>query len=395
MGQGMKDTFIPPIIFKASNLSKLQNFLSQNPNIQKLDHYQQQLLELHKSRFPKQASVRESQNTFITKICKSRPIETTGNWVYFPWRNSLVHLLTDNLFQELRLSRNYPLIRKSDQQKFYNLTIGIVGLSVGNSIAQSIIHSGGGKQLKIADPDTLDLSNLNRIRASVVNLGQNKTHLTAQQIYEVNPYAKLSLFDQGIQPSNLKSFLLDDPPVDLLIDEADDLVTKHYLRLAARALGIPLIMTTDNGYESNTSILRFDLNKNIGNLNNACTTLDEVIENYLNHPRPQLTEKEKLVHIAHLLKPENICPEMQTGAMMRAEEKIAGWPQLAMTVFLGGGTAAYAALRISSHDSTPSTPTTFSLIEHFNSQSNSSQSRTKRLRKTNHFINYLQSIGFK
>ena len=60
--------------------------------------------------------------------------------------------------------------------------------------------------MKLADNDILSLSNLNRFRAGLPDLGVNKAVLTARQIYEINPFAKLEVFDKGISPENIENF---------------------------------------------------------------------------------------------------------------------------------------------------------------------------------------------
>jgi tRNA threonylcarbamoyladenosine dehydratase len=386
-------TLYKPIIFRASDRHRFETFQINYPHLTIVDHYLDQLHELFKSRYPKLARDSVKEMVYLKKLFQAEMLESTGNWVFYPWNHTLVHVLDETLYQEVRLSRNYPLIKKSDQQKFFNLTIGIVGLSVGSSIIQTIVHSGGCNQIKLADFDTLSLSNLNRIRASVVNLGENKTHIAAKQIYEINPYARISLYEDGLNPANLKDFMLGNPKLDVVIDAADDLTAKQYLRLAAQSLRVPLVMTTDNGFESNTSILRFDKNKNAGGMRGMPEqSIDDIQKAYESHKPLQLTEKQKLKLIAKLVGVKNISHEMQHGSMLRAKGQIAGWPQLAMTVFMGGSLAAYAVKLIAVGAKTYQKQSSFSIPAHLRPQYNGAVAKKTRQKHTRKFLEFLNSI---
>ena len=45
---------------------------------------------------------------------------TTGNWIYYPWKFSLVHILKKDDYLKLKVSRNYNLILPAEQEKFQN-----------------------------------------------------------------------------------------------------------------------------------------------------------------------------------------------------------------------------------------------------------------------------------
>src|SRR5262249_28735041 len=106
------------------------------------------------------------------------------------------------------------------------------------------------------DYDQLALSNMNRLRAGVHELDVLKTVLAARQIYEINPYASVSLYHHGVTADSLDEFVLGDPKLDVLIDECDDLRLKFRLRERARALRVPVLMeTSDRGM---IDVERFD-----------------------------------------------------------------------------------------------------------------------------------------
>lgn len=377
----MKNSFQPPKIIPSSRKKTVKALISKHPEIKIVDNYLEQIDELYTVTFPKHAENPKRKSFFINENFGITPSDT-GNWIYFPWNNTLVHLLEQKLFQKVRTARNNPLITPKQQQQFGNIVVGIVGLSVGSSIALTLAQSGGANTMKLADFDNLSLTNLNRIKASTIHLGLNKTHLIAQQIYEINPYARLILFEKGIKPDNLISFFKDTPSLDLVIDEADDIATKQFLRRSASALNIPLLMTTDNGFVSNTSVLKSKSN----------STLEEVVKQFTSYKSSPLSDAQKLLKIVSLVGEKHISYEMQIASMQKVRKTIVGWPQLAITAFLGGSMATYTTLLIALREKTKKTQSTFSLSEHLKGTHNSQSAKKRRLKQSKAFAAFLKGL---
>lgn len=209
-----------------------------------IDKYSDQIEELWRIRNPRSALtgtpelIEQRLAAFKKKIGTS-----TGKWIFYPWRNLLVHVLNDRYFQEVRTSRNKYLINNEEQLKFEGTKVAIAGLSVGNSVALTLRLQGGAKNINLADFDELSLSNLNRVRAGITELGMPKIEIASRQILEIDPYTKLGLFSKGINDQNIDRFLKN---VDVVFDEVDSMPIKVLLRIKAREKKIPLIMLTDN-----------------------------------------------------------------------------------------------------------------------------------------------------
>src|SRR5207253_859960 len=90
-------------------------------------------------------------------------IEEYGVWIFFPWSGRLVHLLDEEEFVELRTNRNMYKITPEERTVLSTKKIGVIGLSVGQSIALTLAMERSFGEIRLADFDTLDLSNLNRI----------------------------------------------------------------------------------------------------------------------------------------------------------------------------------------------------------------------------------------
>lgn len=306
-----------------------------------VDDFQEQLRELFAVKNPSQvfaSTFKADLENYITGLGKEKPFHLHGKWVYFPWISTLVHILDESDFQLVRTARNKNLINAEEQEKFYNATIGIGGLSVGNSVAIAIVLQGGGKRIKLADFDTLALTNLNRIRAGVENLGVRKVEVTARQIYQINPYAEIELFPDGLTKENISQFFSGPPKLDIVIDELDNLAVKVLIREEAKKNRIAVVMATDNGDNGLVDIERYDLNP----------------ETPFFHNRMGDVSYEKLAGLDKMsigrLIVQHVGVETVTNrvreSMPEIGKTLVSWPQLGGAALLNGSAVAYAVRRI-------------------------------------------------
>ncbi len=175
-----------PVFFRialSSDKDALNKLFEENNVLFIHDEIYGQLQELIKSKNPSVRIKGDEYETLISKHLKGKSFDEYGVWVYYPWSQRLVHLLDEDEFVEVRTNRNRYKITKAEQDKLLTKKIGIVGLSVGQSIALTMAIERTCGELRLADFDTAELSNLNRIRAGVQNLGLNKTVIAAREIY--------------------------------------------------------------------------------------------------------------------------------------------------------------------------------------------------------------------
>ncbi|WP_373863327.1 ThiF family adenylyltransferase [Rhodococcus marinonascens] len=153
-------------------------------------------------------------------------------WAYYSWRRTAVRVLGPNSFRLLRLDRNRNKITASEQDRLRDITVGIVGLSVGHAVALALTLEGACGALRLADFDVLELSNLNRVPGTVFDLGVNKAVVAARRIAEIDPYIAVTLWEDGLNTESVAEFL---KGADVVIDECDSLDVKVSLRREARA----------------------------------------------------------------------------------------------------------------------------------------------------------------
>jgi molybdopterin/thiamine biosynthesis adenylyltransferase len=320
----------------------IQHYFGNLPNERIVDQLDQQIEELFFIRNPSRQHstiTKKDISNFQKNLFGNISLEDVGTWVYYPWNNYLVHFLPEQLHFEIRTARNRNLITRSEQDIFFHAHIGIAGLSVGNSAMATVLYTGGANNLKLADHDVLSASNLNRIRSSFTKLGVKKVHIAAQEIYEINPYAALQLFPDGLQKDNLSQFLLHPKPLDLLIEEMDSIYQKIQIRLLARTYKIPVIMAADNGDNVVLDIERFDLEPNRPLFHG------DIPEEELLRIQPDIPKIEAARLITRLVHPDNVAVRMQQS-VMELGKTLYSWPQLGNAAFLAGCSLAYSARKI-------------------------------------------------
>ncbi len=275
-----------------------------------------------------------------SKLNLNRKVEII--WVYYPWKNTLVHCLNKKDFKYLRTSRNQDLITKDEQKKLEKFRVGIAGLNVGNPGALCLALEGD-IEMKLTDNDVLSLSNLNRFRAGLPDLGLNKAILTARQIYEINPFAKLEIFERGISDENIEKFLLR-PKIDVLVEEMDNLPLKIKIRELARAWKIPVIMVTGSGPDVIIDVERFDRDPNLPLLSGYLKK--SVIDGIKVGPMI-LGEK---IRLARDFMGVKYLHSRLVESFDLVGRKIAGIPQIAESSFLRGASIAYFVRQIAQGD---------------------------------------------
>ena len=333
-----KDDSYEPVIFdfkKVKDFKSAFTLLKQQKILKVVDEFQEQLKELVLIKNPKLLQ-KQTKNHYIKNDFKK------GKWIYYPWVSALVHVLDKNDYIRLKTSRNENLILASEQKKFEKIRVGIAGLNVGNPAAICIALEGGGLDMKFADNDVLSLSNLNRFSASITDLGLNKAILSARQVYEINPYAKIELFSKGIDQNNLRRFLLK-PKIDVLVEEMDNLPLKIAIREHAKKYRIPVVMVTGNGENLILDVERFDLNPKLPLLNGYLK--DAIIDKVKTGKLARMSFKQKILTARDFMGAKFLVPRLRES-FLQVGTKLAGIPQLAEASFLRGAVLSYVVRQL-------------------------------------------------
>lgn len=319
-----------------SDAAALEELLRVVPRLQVCDTLDAQLHDLLRTRHPAQKLNPAELDAMTREYLRGWAQEAYGVWVYYPWSQRLVHLLDEAEFAELRTNRNQYKITPEEQAALAGKRVGVVGLSVGQAVAVTMALELSCGELRLADFDRLDLSNLNRLRAGVHELGLPKVLVTARAIAELDPFLRVVCFPAGIDDENCEAFLLDGGKLDVVVEECDSLDIKLSLRHAARRHTIPVVMnTSDRGL---VDVERFDLEPDRPIFHGLIGDLDPA-------SLRGLTMEEKVPYVLNILGEETLSTRLR-ASLLEVEQSICTWPQLASAVAHGGGVAADVARRI-------------------------------------------------
>lgn len=320
-----------------------ERLLKEDAEIIVLDKIESQLKDFARIKFLGAEKQNSDSASFIPELLGDKSKEEYGVWVYYPWLRTIIHLLDEEEFVQLRTSRNKYKITQEEQDTLRTKKVGIVGLSVGQTVAVTMALERVCGTLHLADFDQLDLSNMNRISVSLKDLGLNKAVLAARRIAELDPFLNVVCFTEGLTDNNMDDFFSRDGQLDLLVEECDSLPIKIKSRLKARQLGIPVIMdTNDKGV---LDVERFDLEPHRELLHGRITALNGLTDTEIVQKMNTITAEERMALTVQIIGMENVSERMLLS-LPEINKTIAGWPQLASAVQLGGAMVTDVCRRI-------------------------------------------------
>ncbi len=340
-GEELKSIYKPEFyrIQSEEGRKRLEDLLSSHKDIFVHDEIFGQLKELVKSLHPTIKIPKDEYPQYVERHLNGTDIDEYGVWVYYPWSRRLVHMLDKDEFIYLRTAANRHKITKEEMEILATKKVGVIGLSVGQSVSVTIAMERGCGELRLADFDTLELNNLNRIRTGVKNLGLYKVVSVAREIAEIDPFFKVEIYKEGITTDNIDEFFTKGGKLDAVIDECDGVDVKILCRMKAKELQVPVLMeASDRG---TLDVERFDLEPNRPIIHGWLEhlTLDfDVLSNLK-------TAEQKLPYILPIAGMDTLSPRMK-ASMVEIEQTLTTWPQLATAVTLGGALTADTCRRM-------------------------------------------------
>ena len=329
-----------PSFFRLENIddkNRLSSLINNNQNIIIIDEIEGQVGELIKSLNPQKKYSEDELNDSINNHLGTTIKEEYGVWVYYPWSNRLIHILDEEEFVTVRTNRNQYKITPEEKEVLSEKKIGVIGLSVGKAIALTIAMERICGEIRLADFDVIELSNLNRIQTGTHNLEVKKAIVVAREIAEIDPFLKVTCYLNGVTEENIDDFFLKDGKLDLCLEESDGLYIKIFTRQKAKELGIPVVMNSSD--RGTTDIERYDLNPELPIMHGLIDHLD------ISKIKEAKTNEEKVPYLLPMLGVDTSSERLK-ASMIEIEQTITTWPQLASGVILGGGISADVCRRI-------------------------------------------------
>ncbi len=335
-----RESYKPVLVNDINDRPKL-NQIVRGENFFLADQIEDFILELFLLRNPKYKFIKEYTkefDKFKNKYSKGGDLDAVGKWFYFPWLNTFIHFLDEKDHNEMRTGRNRNLITKQEQEKFYNSSVAVLGMSVGSHAALTIAMTGGAKFMKLVDFDVIGGSNLNRIRTGYQNVGLKKVVAVARQIYEMNPYSQVEIYEEGITENNMERIFGSKRKMDLIVEEMDNPYFKMKIREMAKRKKIPVIMAADHHDNAVVDIERYDLKSNLPLLHGLFG--DKPAEEF------KSIEPKEIVGVISKMAGAKHSTLRMLESVSEVGKSLYSWPQLGTAASLCGSVLAQIARRI-------------------------------------------------
>ncbi|MCG5514799.1 molybdopterin-synthase adenylyltransferase MoeB [Ectothiorhodospira sp. 9100] len=141
----------------------------------------------------------------------------------------------------LRYSRQIllPQVGIEGQERLATAHVLIIGVGgLGSPVAMYLAAAGVG-HLTLVDPDTVDLSNLQRqIIHTTERIGQPKVHSARETLQGINPTVRIDCIDRALEGLALEDAMRG---ANLLLDCSDNFATRFAVNRASVATGTPLV----------------------------------------------------------------------------------------------------------------------------------------------------------
>jgi molybdopterin/thiamine biosynthesis adenylyltransferase len=160
--------------------------------------------------------------------------------------------LSDDLL--LRYSRHIllPEVGVAGQARISEASVLIVGAGgLGCPVALYLGASGVGR-LRLADGDTVDLTNLQRqIGHATATIGENKADSLARSVCAINPEIEVRPIREALRGSALHEAVA---AADLVVDASDNFATRHAVNRACVLFGKPLVSGAAIGFTGQLAV---------------------------------------------------------------------------------------------------------------------------------------------
>ncbi len=162
----------------------------------------------------------------------------------------------DEAYYQERTDRNIGWITKEEQQMLKGAVVGIAGCGgMGGTLAQIFVRLGVG-EVRIADCEEFDPSNINRQFAARRNtVGVSKAIATARAVRDISDDTTLVVYPQGIVEETVESFVTG---CDVICDEIEfwAIGSRILLHQYARMIGVSSFVCSTVGF--GTRLMKFN-----------------------------------------------------------------------------------------------------------------------------------------
>jgi len=154
-------------------------------------------------------------------------------------------------------SRTEKIIGSGALELLARSKVAVFGLGgVGSFAAEALARSGVGNFV-LVDPDTVDITNINRqLHATTSTVGRPKVKLMTQRILDINPEVNIEARWERFNRNNSDSFLGGD--LTYVVDAIDDVDNKVHLLKECVQKDIPVVSAMGTGNKLDPTAFRVD-----------------------------------------------------------------------------------------------------------------------------------------
>ena len=145
-----------------------------------------------------------------------------------------------------QFSRTELLFGREAMEHLSKCRVAVFGIGgVGGYVCEALARSGVGA-LDLIDNDKVCLSNINRqIIATHKTVGGYKTEVMKERILDINPEAKVNIYECFFLPENSSEFPFDE--YDYVVDAIDTVTAKIELVMQCQKMNVPIISSMGAG----------------------------------------------------------------------------------------------------------------------------------------------------
>jgi len=147
--------------------------------------------------------------------------------------------ITKEEFYKMLWFRSSMVFTDKEKELIQNARVGVVGVGGTGGIASEQLIRGGVGNITLIDPDIFELTNINRQHfCTISTIGMKKVEAGKQRLLDVNPFANIRTFEDGINKDNAREII---SGVDIIIDASDNKSAHYPLHRLAKELEVPVI----------------------------------------------------------------------------------------------------------------------------------------------------------
>lgn len=156
--------------------------------------------------------------------------------------------------QRLRYSRHLLLDEWSEDAQDQLLASHALVIGAGGLGAPALLYlaSSGVGRITVIDPDTVDITNLQRqIAHTTERVGQAKVRSASQAIAQINPGVRVEAIAQAADEALLREHL---PQAHVVLDCTDRFATRQLINRVSREAGVPLVSASAVRFDGQISV---------------------------------------------------------------------------------------------------------------------------------------------